>query len=231
LTDPGAREREVTGLLNGWDWTGGGCLIGGYAVSAYARPRYSRDLDFVIPTHRESSLVGELVENGFVVRPHRPSGNDGGFKVATRLKRGNVTIDLLCGYVRDQSTKVVIPEAWISERHRDVRLLLITGSTDGLVKVCRPEALWVLKLIAGRDQDLGDLFALSTVTVDTDEIRRFLAKAMNEPLQMRLKDEARRLDSGKIYMDSLSARFLPTSPESARAVWKRFRERFDYIVS
>lgn len=231
MTDPGAREREVTGLLNGWDWSRGGCLIGGYAVAAYARPRYSRDLDFVIPAHRESSLVRELTENGFVIRPYRRSGNDGGFKDAIRLKRGSITIDLMCGYVRDRSTRTVIPEAWISERHRDVRLLLVTGSTDGPVRVCRPEALWVLKLIAGRDQDLGDLFALSTVTVDVDEIRSFLAKAMNEPLQSRLKDEARRLDSGKIYLDSLSARFLPTSSESAREVWKRFRERFDYIVS
>lgn len=48
MTDPAAREREVTEILDEWDWVDGACLVGGYAVSAYGKPRYSRDLDFVM---------------------------------------------------------------------------------------------------------------------------------------------------------------------------------------
>jgi hypothetical protein len=111
-----------------------------------------------------------------------------------------------------------------------MRLILMTGSTTSRVRVCRPEAIWVLKLIAGRNQDLSDLFAISPEPVDTREIRGFLAGVANPALKDRLEDEARRLASAQIYADSLSARFLTTSSADARRSWGRFKRRFYEIA-
>lgn len=231
MTDLAAREKEVAALLDEWQWELGGCMIGGYAVAAYGKPRYSQDLDFAIPGSSEGQIINWLTQRGFEIEPRRKPERPGAFKDAIRLKREPVTIDLLSGYVRDRHSGVVVPWDWIQTRFRELRLLLVSGSTQKPVRVCRPEALWALKLIAGRDQDLGDLFAIASETVDIAEIRSFLASVMNEPLRARLKDEARRLELGKIYADSLSSRFLRTSSEASRIAWSRFLELFKTIVS
>jgi hypothetical protein len=92
-----------------------------------------------------------------------------------------------------------------------MRLLLLTGSTHRPVRVCRPEALWVLKILFGRNQDLGDLFALSSEAVDLGEVRGILRQVMNPALRERLEDEAPRLGSRGIYADSQGGRFLRSS--------------------
>lgn len=137
----------------------------------------------------------------------------------------------MVGYVRDRETGIVVPGGWISSGYREMRLILITGSTQQSVRVCRPEALWVLKLIAGRNQDLGDPFAISGEPTDNGEVRRFLAEVTNPALQKRLEDEASRLESNRIFAESLSARLLPTSSESARRSWDQFKRRFVQLTS
>jgi hypothetical protein len=49
LTDLDAREPAVLSLLDRWQWRLGGVIIGGYAAIAYGPPRYSNDIDIVIP--------------------------------------------------------------------------------------------------------------------------------------------------------------------------------------
>ncbi|MHB1708063.1 MAG: hypothetical protein ACYCT2_01115 [Thermoplasmataceae archaeon] len=62
--DPVNRERKVLGLLDAWPWELGGVLIGGYAIAAYGRPRYSDDVDIVIP----KAALGKLKDFRFI--PH-----------------------------------------------------------------------------------------------------------------------------------------------------------------
>jgi len=221
----------VTAILDGWDWSDGACLVGGYAVSAYGRPRYSRDLDFVIPASSKERTLGHLDEIGFSVRPLRKPDRLNAFRDSITLKRDNISVDLMIGYVKDKSTQVSVSQEWISSRFREMRLILITGSTQENVRVCRPEALWVLKLIAGRNQDLGDLFAIGSEPIDVKEIRDFLAGVGSPALKARFEDEAKRLRSERIYAESLSARFLPTLSDTAKPSWARFKRRFLEITS
>lgn len=230
MTDPAAREREVTEILDQWDWVDGACLVGGYAVSAYGKPRYSRDLDFVIPEPSKGPTEERLADIGFSVRPLRKPDRPDAFHDSITLKRGLVSIDLMIGHVQDRQTKVDVPGDWIASRFREMRLILITGSTRQPVRVCRPEALWVLKLLAGRNQDLADLFAISSEPVNVPEIRELLAKVGNEALRRKFKDEARRLRSDRIFFDSQSARFSRASSEAARSTWTHFKRRFSEIV-
>lgn len=230
MTDPAAREREVTEILDDWDWVDGTCLVGGYAVSAYGKPRYSRDLDFVIPESNKELTKDRLVENGFSIRPLLRPDRPDAFHDSITLERGLVSIDLMIGHVQDKRTEVNVPGDWITSHFRETRLILITGSTRQPVRVCRPEALWVLKLVAGRNQDLADLFAISSETVNVEEIRTFLGKVENDALRSRFRDEARRLRSDRIFNESESARFSRTSSESARSAWIHFKRRFSEIV-
>lgn len=231
MTDPAAREREIGEILDAWDWSRGDCLIGGYAVAAYGKPRYSRDLDFLIGKEREGTVLEYLHSLGFRLRPvHRPHRKDV-FLDAPSLKRGDVSIDLMVGYVKDKRTQVVLPGRWLSDRARERRLILVTHSTNKPIHVCRPEALWALKLLAGRDQDLSDLFAIAEEPVSVPEVTEFLATIRNSALDARLEDEGHRLRTKKIFADSLSARFLPIDSVSARALWNRFVHLFSRITS
>lgn len=230
MIDPVAREHEAIQILDEWKWNEEACLIGGYAISAYGRPRHSRDLDFVIPATGEDSVLGHLKDVGFLVRPLRKPERSDAFRDSKTLRRGDVSIDVFLGYVRDKNTRISVPEHWIAQRSREMRLVLLTGSTRKAVRVCRPEALWVLKLIAGRDQDLADLFAISAEPINTPEIREFFAEVSNRALVDRFIDEESRLESEKIFSDSLSARFLSKSADADRRSWNRFKTLFSQVV-
>jgi hypothetical protein len=99
------------------------------------------------------------------------------------------------------------------------------------VRVCRPEVLWVLKIIAGRNQDLADLFAVVSEPTDFAEVREVLSKVRNDALQHRIDDESARLDSDRIFAESLSARFSATSSGAARRSWTEFKRRFREVTS
>ena len=231
MTDPAAREREALAILNGWDWSEGACLVGGYAVSAYGKPRHSKDLDFVISSAGRDAALTHLAEIGFTIRPLRKPERPDAFRDSVTLNRGPISVDLYVGRVKDKETQVSVSEDWITARHREMRLILLTGSTEKKVRVCRPESLWVLKLVAGRNQDLADLFAMSSEPVDLKEVRGFLSEVRNAALSKRFEDEWLRLNSDRIFTESQSARFLPSSSESARRSWAQFKRRFRDVIA
>ena len=121
-TDPVSRERKVLRLLDEWPWELGGVLIGGYAIAAYGAPRYSDDVDIVIP----HGALGKLkvfinaqnleLENSSVPNPQNYEGK------VLRYRKEEITLDMLVGYVRDREARVDIPEPWISMDHRNLRL-------------------------------------------------------------------------------------------------------------
>jgi hypothetical protein len=134
LTSQIEREAQAVELLDGWAWEGGGCLIGGYAVAAYGQPRFSQDLDFVLPEGSKGKVIKWLETHDFRVR--RPINPGRGFRGSTRLMRGDFSIDLMFGYVRDRDTGTRIEEEWISARARHARLTLLnrkehSNSGDG----------------------------------------------------------------------------------------------------
>lgn len=223
------REAAAISLLDRWPWTEGGCLIGGYAVAAYSKPRFSQDVDLVLPDSRRGASLAWLEVEGFRLRPTR-KGHPA-FKDAATLLRGDFSIDLMFGSVRDRETGASIKEAWVSARPRLTRLDLLTGTTAEKVPVARPAALWVLKLVAGRDQDLSDLFAISGEPFQTSEVREELERAMNPALRDKLAKIPDRVSTPKVYSDALSARAMGKrdAPQNIRA-WSRFRELVDVLL-
>src|ERR1700674_331355 len=204
MNGPIEREREIVALLEEWPWEPGTTLIGGYALAAYGAARYSEDIDFVISKDAHPRIEAWLRGRGFGPVPkHRPPSAQT-FNDAVRLIHGDVTLDLLVGYVRDREARVEIPEEWISARPRKVQLDLLTSAVSKVARVARPEALWALKLQAGRDQDLTDLFAIAAEPVSSAEVRALFESLRTTSLLEKLACVETKLHDTRIYDDARS---------------------------
>ncbi len=223
MTDPDLREKEVVRLLEAWPFDKGTTIVGGYAIAAYGGARYSVDIDFVVSNEANDRVTGWLEGQGFSRRlKHRPTQT--GFDQAIRYQKGVVTIDLLIGVVRDREAMVDIPEEWISQRARRVKLDLLTGRVERAIRVARVEAIWALKLQSGRDQDLTDLFAISGAEFRVREVREIFEALGTRSLSAKLAKVSSKLESEKLYRDARSRLELKDT-ESTRRKWTRFKQR------
>jgi hypothetical protein len=229
LIDPATRERAVVALLESWPWDLGATLIGGYAVAAYGAPRYSDDVDFVIPDDSRTATEAWLREQGFEDAKGEKAKSTQVFEDAPRFSRDEVTLDLLAGYVRDREARVEIPESWIALRRRQEKLDLLSGRLDRKIPIARPEALWALKLQAGRDQDLTDLFTISKEPVKTQEVRSLFQSLMVPTLAAKLRAVQLKLEGSKLYDDSRSRMGLKDG-EAVSARWMRFRAQVASMI-
>jgi hypothetical protein len=232
LTEPIARERTTLGLLDRWPWELGGVVIGGYAICAYGPPRYSIDVDVVIPFGAAPDIRRWLRGERFQLQKHsvpNPQNYEG---TVERFSCGEVTLDLLVGAVRDRQSRVDLPEPWISTHPRKVRLETLSGVSETFIPVARPESMWALKLQAGRDSDISDLFAICDEKVDLREVSGVFQQLRSESLVRTLRAVRDRLDDQRLFADSLSRRELgKPSADSNRRRWARFSEMVDRVVT
>jgi hypothetical protein len=231
LTEPESRERAVLDLLDNWPWDLGGVLIGGYAVLAYGPPRYSDDVDVVIPNTAAAQVRGWLLARGFRRERYtipNPENHEGQVE---RYRSAEVVLDLLVGAVRDRTAGVDLPEEWISRRARRRALETLSGRTSRPVAIARPEAVWALKLQSGRDMDLADLFAISEEPIDLDEVREIFRRLATLSLCQKLSSVRARLKERKLLEDSLCRRGLgsPKIPRNLRK-WERFVTMVDIVI-
>jgi Nucleotidyl transferase AbiEii toxin, Type IV TA system len=232
LTSLDERGRAVISLLDRWPWDRRGVVIGGYAILAYGPPRYSDDIDIVIPNAAASRVRAWLKAEGFT-RTERSVPNPENFEgEVERYGRGPVAPDLLAGAVRDRDAKIDLPEKWISKNPRRERLVTLSARTAGEIPVARPEALWALKLQAGRPRDISDLCAISDLPFDPNEVASVFRGLLTDSLVAKLVSVRSGLNARKIYVDSLSRRQLgsPSDPANIRR-GERFVSTVDKIVT
>lgn len=196
---------------------------------AYGPPRYSQDVDLVCSAGSAPDLHRWLSERGLRRRPNRKSQDFSGS--VTRYESEDLTLDLLEKSVRDREAKVDLPAEWIEARARALRLTTINSSTNGAVRVARPEALWALKLQAGRDIDLSDLFAINAEPLIEGEIVQLFRSLMNESLGAKFRKVDSMLESRKLLVDSLTRRALgsPELPKN-QSNWTDFVRRARRII-
>jgi hypothetical protein len=226
LPGPAERERDAVGLLDRWPADLRGVLVGGYAVSAYGPPRYSVDLDFVIRAEKQVPAEDWLKQERFGLGKRWKSRAEGSTAAVSRWQKGLITIDLLAGAVRDREAGVDVPASWVMKVPRMVRLVLLSSSTSSPFPVCRPAALWALKLQAGRPQDLSDLFVISEVPVPLEEVRALFESLWCASLRSKLERVQRALGEEHTFRDACSRRSLgpPDSARNRRA-WQTFQRR------
>ncbi|MFZ1023282.1 MAG: nucleotidyl transferase AbiEii/AbiGii toxin family protein [Thermoplasmata archaeon] len=222
--DPDEREQQVASLLAQWPADLSGVLIGGFAVAAYGRARYSEDVDILASSNYRSEWVRWLETNGLLRKRSHTVARQGGRPVEVQVwHHMAVSLDLMTGGLRDRESGVVIPEPWILRDSHSVQLELLSGRVDTPVNVVRLEGLWAMKVIAGRPQDLTDLFGIRAQPVNLSEVRELFSALMTPRLRGKLESILSRTLEHKSFADALS-RLRLGSPElrENRSAWDNF---------
>jgi hypothetical protein len=200
--------------------------VGGYAVAAYGVPRYSVDVDLVVPTSARKQWISWLRTHRLTPKQvyHSPDVRMDRVELQ-RWQRGVVTVDLMIGGVRDRDTGVTIPGEWLLQSPRSVRLDLLSGSLTSPVVVVRLEGLWATKLLAGRPHDITDLFGIMSQVVDLGEVRHLFEGFSGDVARRKFRETSNNVRDRRTYVDSLS-RLRRGSPENPNNVarWKHFVE-------
>lgn len=227
--DPATREKKSLKLLDEFPWDSGSVVIGGYSIVGYGAIRYSRDLDIVIPKATSGEILNWFSFNDYsidkvaVPNPQNYNGN------YVRLKRDEVTIDLLIGAVRDREAQVDIPEKWITENTKRSVIRGLNSQTQIEIPLARPEAIWALKLQAGRYQDLTDLFSIFNRAFSKNEIIKLFKGLMCDTLENKLQKTKTKVRETKLYSDTRSNLEFKDS-EKNRKAWDNFMETVEDII-
>ncbi len=222
--DPVAREAQVIALLDELPRELGSILIGGYAVAAFGPPRYSVDVDLVLPEASRPNAAIWFTSVGASFRQSLKFEHAGSEWTKARISRDLVEGDAYFGGLRARESGAVVDYPWIAKHPVVKRLTLSTGITHRETRVARAEAIWVLKLLAGRAQDITDLFVISQWRVDESEVRSQLTSLLNQDVRSHLRRVATRLSSDKEYRDALSRAILgsPSDPANVK-LWASFK--------
>lgn len=224
-----ARDRQAMDLLDKWPWNDGGTLIGSYAIAAYGSPRYSQDLDIVIPRPSLPHVKEFLALEGFWIEKTFPPTVPYESEDALRYAKEGVKIDVMVGHVRDRVAGVDIPESWISSGRIRLKLKTMTGTTAKALPVARPEVIWALKLQAARDQDITDLFGMFRANVDKEEVIDLFRGFMTEGVAKKLQEAAEKATSTKLFEDSMSKMRTKRSEENQKR-WLSFGVAVNHIA-
>ncbi|MBI2148027.1 hypothetical protein HYU19_06190 [Candidatus Woesearchaeota archaeon] len=179
-TDPLAlRELEIfqaLQLLEEYDLV----VIGGYAVNAYALPRFSVDCDIVVRDKKQANAIEhDLLKNGY--KKENPLQGElyagSFFRYEKQLENEFiVSIDLLFGKVTDRLTGVIFSADWIFENSKVRQLKGKTITKQLNVRIINIDALIVMKAISCRATDIRDVFMLFPAAQEKEWIRSEISK-------------------------------------------------------
>lgn len=223
--DLAAREAQAIGFLETVPEELKPVLIGGYAVAAYGAPRFSVDVDLVLPAAAGPGAIAWFKSSGVESRKTFSVQHGGETWSKLRIHRDLLSGDIYLGGLQARASLAQVGYDWLSRKPTMTRLVLTTTSTRRPVRVARAEAIWALKLLAGRPQDLTDLFAISAWPMDPSEVRSKLQSLLERRVHAQLERVGERLSRDVEYRDALSRRAMgrPTDPRNQR-VWSSFKK-------
>lgn len=162
------REKECFDFLNLLKKDMNYVVIGGYAVSSYGFPRFSVDLDIVIP-EKEIPIIKKLIkEKGFVFSKAKVDLNySGKFE---RYEKGLVRIDLLINGVQSRQTGYSYPFSYIFKNSEMREVSGWDPLLKARVRVPQKELLIALKVHSMRMADKRDIIMLCYEKPDVEKI-------------------------------------------------------------
>lgn len=159
-------------------------VIGGYAVNAYALPRFSVDCDIVVEDDSELKEMEKALKEFNYVKELTSSANLPYHEEFRRYekeiaKNFMVSVDIMIKNVSDRKTHALFTAEWIF-KNSEIRLLKGKTITEELrLRIINPDALVVTKLVSCRNTDIRDVFMLITQAKDSDWIKEEVAKRHN----------------------------------------------------
>ena len=158
IADFSKREKECFNVLHLIPKETRYVIIGGYAVTSYGFPRFSVDLDVVIPEEEVSFFKKLLSNNGFVFTKGKEDlAYSGRFE---RYEKGLVSVDLLINGVQSRQTGYQYPFEYIFKNSQ----FRETSGWDPLhrvkVRIAKKEMIIALKIHSIRMVDKRDIIML-----------------------------------------------------------------------
>jgi len=198
-------------------------LVGGYAVSARTRPRFSIDIDVVVRRESRSQMDRTLRSLEFVPGRRFVDSEEGHGEIAVRWshRRSKATVDLMIGGIRDRGLGIWVPYEFVA-RGATVEPL---RNTMGLLPqprmlVATAEVLVALKLQPLRDQDVADIISLSSMA-DVETCARTLVSMLGPGIaQARVLGLSRKLGERRAvegYSSVFSMKLAQAEKEVLRA--------------
>jgi hypothetical protein len=186
-------------------------LVGGYAVSAFEFPRFSVDLDIVIPESDSGTFSSILKKEGFSLVKEADDfalTYKGSFACFRKMVDSlPVSVDLLVGMLQCRQTDAAYSFSYLW-KHSAIRTVTGFGAkASAEARVADREMLIALKINSMRMADQRDIIALCGGKLDTDRVARHLKKAPEDKIREHIDTLLSFLDSPK-SRDSLKGVFV-----------------------
>jgi len=159
-------------------------IIGGYAASSYAPPRFSVDCDIVVKdkeTARGISSILRQVGYNQVSAGTAEAAYGGSFeRFEKELPNGFIaSVDMLVGAVTDRGTLAVFSAGWVFENSIVRNLRGKTIAEQLPLRILKPDALFAMKAVSCRPTDIRDVFMLAPSVEGSEWVVREIAKRCN----------------------------------------------------
>jgi len=202
-----AREKEVFSALGALMQSK--CefaVVGGYAVNAYALPRFSVDCDLVASKDGALKVAHKLLACGF----HRvPALKHTAYSNFVRLEKEVLpdiiaAFDILYEEVHDRQSGATFAAKWVLDHSSLVSLPAKTFAGQLMVRVIDADALFVMKFCCARATDIRDIFMLCDKVEDWEWVRTELAArvdlaAQHRKIMRKVSGSEFRKDLGGVY--------------------------------
>ena len=185
-------------------------VVGGYAVSALARHRFSVDCDIVISKERLRNIQGLLKREGFEKHVER-SGFDetygGEFVSYTKETNGfPITVDILVGSLVCRATGASWSFDYIKKHSIEANIFGLNASVS--CRIPQKELLIAFKVHSGRRADVRDVVMLRE-NADMEKVLNHVGRGNIEALKGQIKKIITSLED-KHLVDSLKGVFTLT---------------------
>lgn len=150
-------------------------VIGGYAVNAYALPRFSVDFDIVIKDYKELNKIGKiLIKRGYKNGETNAEAQYSGafLRYEKRLENNfAVSMDILIRAVTDRMTGTAFSAEWVFENSSKKLLKGKTIAEELKLRIINIDALLVMKIISCRSTDIRDVFMMLPNAKDKEWVK------------------------------------------------------------
>jgi len=185
-----SREKECLDFLKAVPENSKYVLIGGYAVTAYGFPRFSVDLDIVLPKGEQPLFENMLKERDFKYVKERKEVDDvysGEFRKYEKKMTLPVSVDLLINAVKSRQTDTSYPFEYLLKNSETRTVVGWNPESKTNTRVADREMLIALKINSMRLTDQRDIIILCYEKPDVDKITKHLERCPREVIQKHLE--------------------------------------------
>jgi len=184
------REKECLDFLKAIPEKTKYVLIGGYAVTAYGFPRFSVDLDIVLPKSEQPFFENMLKDRNFKYVKERKEVDDvysGEFRKYEKKLALPVSVDLLINALKSRQTNSSYPFEYLLKNSEVRTVVGWDPESKTSARVADREMLIALKTNSMRLTDQRDIIILCYEKPDVEKVIKHLEKCPKEVIQKHLE--------------------------------------------